>query len=245
MLTVIPAIDILDGKVVRLLGGNYQQKTVYSRQPLEVAKRFREAGIEWVHVINLSGAKEGGVDNIIDVVKEICSFGLKTEVGGGVRSLKDIEKLLSCGAKRVIIGTKALTDWQFLAEAVRQFGPETIVVGLDIANGVPMISGWLMESAFTWEEAISEIDSKGAKWILCTDISRDGRLTGVNVEWYSQLARHFSGNIIASGGVKSLDDIYALDKLSKDFRNLKAVVVGKAIYEGKIRLEDLKSVSEP
>ena len=234
MLTILPAIDILDNKVVRLKKGDYNQVVSYSAEPVSVARSFLEKGYKWLHLVNLSGARDGGIDAVTSILNEISGLGLKIEAGGGVRSLSDIEKYLKAGADRVIIGTKAFTDRDFVRQAVKEFDREKIVIGMDVLEGAVMIRGWQEDSGWALEEAISFLVDNGANLLLCTDISRDGMLSGVNLRLYETVCELFSGRVIASGGVASQKDIDALSQLSDKFVNLWGVVIGKAFYENRI-----------
>ncbi len=229
MFEVIPAIDILDGKVVRLYKGDYGKVSVYEGSPLIWASRFKDAGYSWVHIVNLSGAKDGEIESISEWVKKISAIGVKIEVGGGVRKISDIEKLFEWGASRVIIGTMAFKDKEFLKQVVKLWQNKT-VVSMDVLDDDVMIRGWL-QKAMRVEDAITFLNDSGAGWILCTDIKRDGALTGVNLKLYERICGLFNGNVIASGGVSSMQDIKLLRQLADNFSNLCGVVVGRWFYE--------------
>ncbi len=238
MLTILPAIDILDGEVVRLTEGAFDRKKVYFSDPVKVAKMFKDYGAEAIHMVNLSGAKTGGVDNVLKVLREVSELGVDVQIGGGVRSLADIEKLFSFGAKRVVVGTKVFTEDNFLEMALKHFGEDKIVVGMDIRGDYVKVSGWTTNARFLWKEAVAFLNSKGVSWLLCTDISKDGRLAGLNYDLYIELSKVFAGNLIASGGVSSESDIFELNRLIEEGKiTVKAVIVGKAFYEKKLPLD--------
>ncbi len=240
---VIPAIDVLDGQVVRLLQGRYDEVTRYFDDPVDVARRFKEAGYDLIHLINLSGARSGGIANVLDLVKGISSLGLEVQVGGGVRELDEVEALLSAGAKRVIVGTKAFVDEEFLPLALERFGRDRIVVGMDIREGRVMVKGWEVPSGDDVNGALARFNQLGLRWLLCTDISRDGSMQGVNANLYDEVSSAFRGNVIASGGVKSWEDVERLKALSQVRQNLFGVVVGRFFYESGI-LDDKQGQRE-
>ena len=231
---IFPAIDLYEGAAVRLFRGDYAQKTVYSRDPVAVAMDFKAAGAQWVHVVDLEGAKTGGTPNLETVVAIKTRTGLLAEIGGGIRSMETAEKYLSAGLDRVILGTAAVTDEGFLKEAVAAFG-EKIAVGADIRDGAVAIRGWTEQAgdAFRFCE---RMESCGVGTLICTDISRDGAMQGTNRGLYKELTERFSLNITASGGVSSLEDVAALRAL-----NLYGAIIGKAYYTGAI---DLKKAIE-
>ncbi len=236
MLTILPAIDILDGKVVRLQQGDYGRFKEYSVDVVDLAGDFKAKGYSWMHLINLSGAKDGGIESILPLLERLALTGINIEVGGGVRSIEDIDKYLSSGASRVIIGTKAFTEEGFVKRALKGFGIERIVVGMDVLNGSVRVRGWQEDAGLGMAEAIEALNRDGLKWLLCTDISRDGMLSGVDLNLYKEICNTFDGLVIASGGVSSRKDIEALEALSVSFPNLWGVVVGKALYEGRLSL---------
>jgi len=222
---ILPAIDMYDGKVVRLKRGDYAEMTVYSDDPLSVAREFAKSGAEYLHVVDLEGAKIGSTPNYEMVKLLAAQSGLKIEIGGGIRSRETAERYLDAGAARVILGTAAVTDPKLRAELVSLYG-EAIAVGVDIRDGFVAIKGWTELSAKTCDEFCAELESEGVKTVICTDVSRDGLLGGTNVDLYKSLAAKFSINFIASGGVSSLDDVRALSGLG-----LYGAIVGKALYE--------------
>ena len=229
---IFPATDIYDGKVVRLYKGDYNQMTVYNDNPLEVAQGFKSAGAEYLHVVDLEGAKNGTTPNI-NVVKDLVeNSGLKVEIGGGVRNQDVIQKYLDIGVMRVIIGTTAVTDPVFLRKMVNKYG-EKIAVGVDIKDGFVAIKGWTEKSEVECFDFFSNLEKIGVSTVICTDISKDGALKGTNLPRYKDLSDSFSVDIIASGGVSSIDDVIALRDL-----NLYGAILGKALYTGNIDLEE-------
>lgn len=232
---ILPAIDLINGCAVRLFKGDYNQMTVYSNNPTEVALKFKEAGAEFIHLVDLEGARDGGTPNIKVVENIVKTTGLKVEIGGGVRSLEVIERYLSIGVARVILGTAAVTDEELLKSSVLKYG-NAIAVGADIKDGMVAIKGWLEKSAFTCEEFFEKLENLGVSTVICTDISKDGAMQGTNREMYKTLSRKFNMNIVASGGVSSIGDITALKSMG-----LYGAIVGKAYYIGAV---DLKKAIE-
>lgn len=229
---IFPAIDLYEGKAVRLYKGDYNQMTVYSERPWEIAEDFEKQGAEYLHLVDLEGAKSGLTPNIETVKKIKASSSLFTEIGGGIRSLETVEKYLSIGIDRVILGTAAVTDEEFLCSAVQKYGNK-IAVGADIKDGFIAIKGWTQKSACSCDDFFEKMQKIGVKNIICTDISKDGAMKGVNLELYKELSEKFSVNITASGGVSTLNDIIELKKLS-----LYAAILGKAYYTGAVSLTD-------
>ena len=231
---LLPAIDLYDKKAVRLYQGDYRRMTVYNDEPCAVARDFRDAGAEWVHMVDLEGAKTGQTPNF-DVVAKVAALGLQVEIGGGVRNGETVKKYLDAGVSRVILGTAALTNKPFLYEMVARYG-EAIAVGVDCRDGCVAIHGWTETSAIRCEDFFAELQDLGVQTVICTDISRDGAMKGTNFELYRTLSEDFSVNIVASGGVSSLNDVVELRKL-----DLYGAIVGKAYYTGAI---DLRSALE-
>ena len=232
---LFPAIDLIGGCAVRLVKGDYAQKTVYSENPAEVAKSFAAAGAKYLHVVDLEGAKDGGTPNLETIKNIVEQGGLLVEVGGGIRSEEVIKKYLDAGVFRVILGTAAVQNPAFLEEMVQKYG-EKIAVGVDIKDGMVAIKGWTevsQESCFDFCEKLQKI---GVKTIICTDISKDGLLSGTNLELYKELSEKFSVDIVASGGVTTLDDVKKLADMG-----MYGAILGKALYTGNI---DLKSAVE-
>ena len=232
---LFPAIDLIGGCAVRLIKGDYAQKTVYSENPAEVAKSFAAAGAKYLHVVDLEGAKDGGTPNLETIKNIVEQGGLLVEVGGGIRSEEVIKKYLDAGVFRVILGTAAVQNPAFLEEMVQKYG-EKIAVGVDIKDGMVAIKGWTevsQESCFDFCEKLQKI---GVKTIICTDISKDGLLSGTNLELYKELSEKFSVDIVASGGVTTLDDVKKLADMG-----MYGAILGKALYTGNI---DLKAAVE-
>ena len=229
---ILPAIDMYDKKAVRLFKGDYSKMTVYSDDPVEIARDFKRCGAEFIHLVDLEGAKDGTTPNIDVVERIIKETGLKAEIGGGIRSKETLERYLSIGVSRVILGTAAVTDREFLIWAVKNFG-EKIAVGADIKDGFVAIKGWLEKSEIRCEEFFGDMEKIGVKTIICTDISKDGAMQGTNRSLYKELSQKFSIDIVASGGVSSLDDIMALKEMQ-----LYGAIVGKAYYIKAIDLEE-------
>lgn len=227
---ILPAIDLYEGKAVRLYKGDYANMTVYSDDPLSVARDFEAAGAEWIHTVDLEGARDGTTPNL-DVVASIArETSLKVEIGGGIRSLETVEKYLSAGVSRVIIGTAAVTDEDFLIRATSLYR-EKIAVGADVRDGKVAIKGWLCDSGIELSDFLAKMQSHGIRTVICTDISRDGAMKGTNLGLYASLARNFDMDIVASGGVSSMDDVLALRKME-----LYGAIIGKAYYTGAIDL---------
>ena len=229
---IFPAIDIIDGKAVRLLKGDYAKMTVYADNPLDLIKDFKRAGAEYLHLVDLEGAKSGETPNIDTIAKIVKESEMFVEVGGGVRSREVIEKYKNIGVKRVILGTIAVTNQQFLREMVAEFG-ELIAVGVDIKDGYVAIKGWTEKSAYSYLDFCKILQEIGVKTLICTDISKDGAMKGTNIDLYKTLEKQFSFNVIASGGVSSMTDVKELNKL-----NVYGAIIGKAYYEKAIDLEE-------
>lgn len=228
---IFPAIDLYEKKAVRLYKGDYRNMTVYSEDPLSVAKDFAKRGADWVHLVDLEGAKNGTTPNL-DVVKEIVkNTALHTEIGGGIRDSETVEKYLSIGVDRVILGTAAVENRPFLLECIRKYG-EKIAVGADVKDGFVAIKGWMEQSALTLESFLDDLQKIGVKTVICTDISKDGAMRGTNLELYKVLSGKYRLNITASGGVSSMEDVKKLSEM-----NLYGAIIGKAYYTGDIDLQ--------
>ena len=232
---LFPAIDLIGGCAVRLVKGDYAQKTVYSDNPAEVAKSFAAAGAKYLHVVDLEGAKDGGTPNLETIKNIVENGGLLVEVGGGIRSEEVIKKYLDAGVFRVILGTAAVQNPAFLEEMVQKYG-EKIAVGVDIKDGMVAIKGWTEVSAESCFDFCEKLQRIGVKTIICTDISKDGLLSGTNLELYKELSEKFSVDIVASGGVTTLDDVKKLADMG-----MYGAILGKALYTGNI---DLKAAVE-
>lgn len=229
---ILPAIDIIGGKAVRLQKGDYSKVTVYGDDPAAIARGFAKAGAEYIHIVDLDGAKSGKTDNFSAVSRIVRESGLFAELGGGVRDMETVERYLGAGVSRVIIGTAAVTDEPFLTAALEKYG-EKIAVGVDIKDGYVAIRGWTELSDYTCEAFFDRMQRAGVKNIICTDVSRDGMLRGANRELYRSLSERFSVDVTASGGVSSLDDVRALAKMG-----LYGAILGKALYAGALDLKD-------
>lgn len=229
---LFPAIDLYNGKAVRLYKGDYNNMTVYSENPIEIALDFESKGAEYIHIVDLEGAKDGTTPNI-NIIKQIAeNTHLFCEVGGGIRDLKTVDAYLSNGIDRVILGTAAVNDPDFLAEAVKKYG-EKIAVGVDIKDGFVAIKGWMEKSEYTCFEFCERMQNLGVKTLICTDVSKDGAMKGTNRELYSKLSERFSLDITASGGVSDISDIKALRALG-----IYGAIIGKAYYIGAIDLKE-------
>ena len=232
---IYPAIDLFDGKAVRLYKGDYAQMTVYSDDPVSVALDFQNSGARWIHLVDLQGAKSGNTDNLSTIRAIQKATNLRCEVGGGIRNMETVETYLNDGIDRVILGTAAVTDNTFLQEAVQRWG-EKIAVGIDIKDGFVAIKGWTEKSLLTAEEFFRHVQSVGVRTCICTDISRDGAMQGANHALYHSLSQAYHMDIIASGGVSTLEDVKILARLG-----LHGAIIGKAYYTGAI---DLKTAIE-
>ena len=227
---IFPAIDLYDKKAVRLYKGDYAQMTVYSENPVEVARDFEAAGAKFIHMVDLEGARDGSTPNLSVVADVAQNTSLFVEIGGGIRDMKTVEKYLNAGVSRVILGTAAVNDESFLREAVAKHG-EKIAVGADVKDGYVAIKGWLEQSAYTLEDFLTKMQTIGVRTVICTDISKDGAMKGANRELYRRLSEQFNMNIVASGGVSTMDDIRALTDMG-----LYGAIIGKAYYTGAIDL---------
>jgi phosphoribosylformimino-5-aminoimidazole carboxamide ribotide isomerase len=235
---IFPAIDLYGGKAVRLFKGDYQQMTIYNNNPLEVARDFEAKGAEWVHLVDLEGAKEGTTPNI-GVVESIAkSTSLKCEIGGGIRNMETVERYFAAGVSRVILGTAAVTDEAFLKAAVDKYG-EKIAVGVDIKDGMVAIKGWIEKSEYNAFDFCDKMQNIGVKTVICTDISKDGAMKGANHSLYRELSEKFDMQIVASGGVSSMDDVKKLAEL-----DIYGAIIGKAYYTGAIDLREAIEASK-
>ena len=234
---IFPAIDLYGGKAVRLFKGDYQQMTVYSDNPIEVARDFENKGAKWVHLVDLEGAKLGTTPNI-GVVEAIAqNTSLNCEIGGGIRNMETVEKYFAAGVSRVILGTAAVTDEAFLREAVAKYG-ERIAVGVDIKDGMVAIKGWIEKSEYDAFDFCAKMQNIGVKTIICTDISKDGAMKGANHALYRELSEKFDMQIVASGGVSSMEDVEKLARL-----DIYGAIIGKAYYTGAIDLKEAIAAS--
>lgn len=238
---IFPAIDLRGGKCVRLIQGDFDKETVYSDDPQATALRWQSCGAKFLHVVDLDGARAGSPQNLDAIKKILDAVAIPIEVGGGIRTLDDAEKLLSIGVRRVILGSVAVENPALVAEAVQRFG-DKIVVGIDAKDGFVATHGWEKSSAVKVGELAKKIVAAGVKTIIYTDISKDGMLSGVNAETFAELAKISGAQIVASGGVKSIDDIRALKAVESD--GVAGVIVGKAIYTGSLDLTAAIKIAE-
>ncbi len=236
---IIPAIDIIDGQCVRLAQGDYAQKKVYETDPVAVARTFEEAGLEYLHLVDLDGAKQGKVTNW-KVVEEICSStSLKVDFGGGIKTKSEIRQLLELGVKQVNLGSVAVKEPEKVSIWVDEFGADKIILSADVREERIAISGWTETSSLSIQDFISNYQKIGITYVTCTDISKDGMLGGPNVDLYAKLLTQFpSLKLIASGGVSNLNDLKQLKA-----PGLYGAIVGKAIYEGRVSLTELQSIN--
>jgi len=235
---IIPAIDILKGKCVRLTQGDFGKVKIYSEDPLEVALQFQDADLEYLHVVDLEGAKKGKVVNW-DVILELQEkTALQIDFGGGVKTEEDVERLLALDINQINIGSMAITEPEKFAHWLDAYGAENFILSADVRNEYVMINGWLESTGLRLFDLVDQYIKLGLEYITCTDISMDGMLSGPNFELYKNLKSRFPTlKITASGGVTSLDDLKALKSIPVD-----GAIIGKALYEQKITLEDLKSI---
>ena len=232
---IYPAIDLYGGKAVRLYKGDYAQMTVYSDDPVSVARDFAAAGASHIHLVDLEGAKIGKPANLDTIAKIVEATGLFAEVGGGIRDMETVDSYLSIGVSRAILGTAAVKDPVFLQAALDKYG-EKIAVGVDLKDGFVAIKGWTETSDLKAEDFFEKMQNMGVKTIICTDISRDGAMKGANRELYRELSSKFAIDLIASGGVSSMEDVTALAEMK-----LHGAIIGKAYYIGAV---DLKQAVE-
>lgn len=240
-MTIYPAIDIKNGRAVRLLQGRADQETIYAEEPAVVAKQFAEAGSDWVHVVDLDGAFEGTPRNL-SRISEIAQVGMNVQLGGGQRSREIIEQTLSAGVTRVVLGTIAAENPEFVAEMVKEFGSK-IAVGIDAKEGKVAVKGWVDTTAMDALEMARRMDDLGVETLIYTDIGTDGMLTGPNLAAQEAMATAVSARVIASGGVSRLADVVALKEIQKRRPNLDGVIVGKAIYENRVTVGELLEIS--
>lgn len=233
MMKLFPAIDLYNGCAVRLFKGDYDQMTVYSHNPAEFAAEFESSGAENLHLVDLEGAKLGTTPNLETIRQIVSHTNLYTELGGGIRSLKTIETYRNIGVNRLILGTAAITEPGFVETAIKEFGADAIAVGVDIRDGLIAIKGWTETTDITCASFCRKMEDIGVKTIICTDISRDGAMKGTNRQLYAELSQQFKLDIMASGGVSTLEDVKALSDM-----NLYGAILGKALYTGAIDLRD-------
>ena len=235
---LFPAIDLFEGKAVRLYKGDYSQMTVYSEHPEEIARDFAACGASHIHLVDLEGARSGETPNLETVLRIRESTGLFCEIGGGIRSMDIVDRYLGAGLDRVILGTAAVADEGFLRRAVEKYG-EKIAAGADIRDGYVAVKGWTEQSGVTLEAFFEKMEDIGVSTVICTDISRDGAMRGTNREMYRMLSEKFSVRITASGGVSTLEDVRRLREM-----NLYGAIIGKAYYTGDISLKEALEVAK-
>ena len=235
---IFPAIDLYDKKAVRLLKGDYNQMTVYSENPCEIAKDFEENGATHIHIVDLEGAKTGGTPNLETVKAIVGSTSLFCEIGGGIRSMETVDKYIDAGISRVILGTAAVENEEFVKECTNKYG-DKIAVGVDIKDGYVAIKGWVEKSQFECFEFCEKMQSLGVKTLICTDISKDGAMMGTNHELYKKLSESFDIQIVASGGVSSIEDVKKLREL-----DIYGAIIGKAYYTGAISIKEAIEVAK-
>ncbi|MBE7413170.1 MAG: 1-(5-phosphoribosyl)-5-[(5-phosphoribosylamino)methylideneamino]imidazole-4-carboxamide isomerase [Leptospiraceae bacterium] len=234
---IIPAIDLLNNEAVRLFKGDYNQKTVYSKEPWELVRIFERGGAELIHLIDLNGARNENDINRQSIEKIRKVSNAQIEIGGGIRNIEKIKFYDSVGMNRFIIGTAAVTNPEFIDEALRLFGPDKIVVGVDAKDGIVKISGWQEDSRVHYNDLLKRLASQGVTQIIYTDIAQDGTMSGPNFESYREILSNFHFQLIASGGISSVKDILKLASI-KEKTSLYGIITGKAIYEGKLNLEE-------
>ena len=235
---IFPAIDLYEGKAVRLLRGEYDKMTVYSDNPIEIARDFETQGATHIHMVDLEGAKTGETPNL-EIVKQIATeTGLFVEIGGGIRSMETVDKYIGAGVSRVILGTAAVENRDFLCEAVKKYG-EKIAVGADIKDGFVAIKGWVEKSKFSCFEFCEEMQKIGVKTLICTDISKDGAMQGTNLELYRELSQRLDMQIVASGGVSDMENVISLRAME-----IYGAIIGKAYYTGAISLKEAIEVAK-
>ncbi|MFD1032108.1 1-(5-phosphoribosyl)-5-[(5-phosphoribosylamino)methylideneamino]imidazole-4-carboxamide isomerase [Metaplanococcus flavidus] len=234
-----PAIDLRDGKCVRLFQGDYNQETIYGDSPVEMAKKFADAGAEWLHMVDLDGAKDGHRVNE-GVVIDAARLGLKVQVGGGIRTRGDIAHYLDNGVSRVIIGSLAIREPEIVVGFIEEFGAERIVIGIDAKDGMAATEGWTETSVQPATEVAKYFVSKGARHFIYTDIATDGTLAGPNIKANQQLVKEGTAEVIVSGGIGSLEDVKNV-KAAAGSSAIAGVIIGKALYEERFTLEEALS----
>ena len=235
---IYPAIDLYQGKAVRLYKGDYAQMTVYSENPPEIAMDFTSSGASHIHLVDLEGAKSGETPNFDTILAIKAATNAFCEIGGGIRNMDVIDRYLSAGLDRVILGTAAVTEPGFVEEAVKKYG-DKIAVGIDIKDGFVAIKGWTEKSALNAMDFAGRMEALGVKTLICTDISKDGAMEGANHNLYQVLSEQFSMNIIASGGVSSMEDVKRLSAMG-----IHGAIIGKAYYTGAIDLAEAIEVAK-
>jgi len=236
MLKIIPAIDIIDGKCVRLYQGDYSQKTIYNENPLEVAKEFEANGIQYLHLVDLDGAKSNGIVNWKVLYNISTQTKLKIDFGGGIKSDKDLEIAFENGASQLNIGSTAVKDKVLFLGWLQKYGSDKIILSADVKNEMIAVSGWQENSGIDVFKFLKDYTNEGIKYVVCTDVSKDGTLKGTAVELYNKILSQFPDiKLVASGGISSIKDVDELTQMP-----VYGVIIGKAIYENKIHLKDLQ-----
>lgn len=231
-MNIFPAIDLYNKCAVRLYKGDYDKMTIYSENPIEIARDFENKGAKFIHMVDLEGAKDGTTPNLEIVAQVANETDLFVEIGGGIRDMETVERYLDAGVGRVILGTAAVNDDKFLKKTMEKYG-DKIAVGADVRDGYVAIKGWLEKSEYTLYGFCEKMQSLGVKYLICTDISKDGAMSGTNRELYKKLNERYNMHITASGGVSSIDDVIALRDMY-----LYGAIIGKAYYTGDIDLRE-------
>jgi phosphoribosylformimino-5-aminoimidazole carboxamide ribotide isomerase len=237
---IIPAIDIIDGKCVRLTKGDYAQQKIYNENPVEVAKEFEAAGIKRLHMVDLDGAKAGKIINLKVLEAVASQTNLTIDFGGGVKKITDVSDIITAGAAIITIGSLAVKNPEILEEWLLEFGPDKFLIGADVLDKKIKISGWLVDGGIDIDSFIGKMLALGVKNIFCTDISKDGAMEGPSIELYKDLMKtHPEMNLIASGGVSNLPDVIQLKEIG-----CSGAIIGKAIYEGTVTLKQLSQINQ-
>lgn len=239
-MTIFPAIDLRGGKCVRLFKGDFDQETVFSDQPAEVAQQWQAQGAQFLHLVDLDGARAGHSENLATVREILAAVTIPVELGGGIRTLENIDEVLALGVRRVILGSVAVRDPELVAAACAKYG-DRIVVGIDAKDGIVAVDGWGVSGDVDVITLAKRMKQAGVRTIIYTDISRDGTLAGVNVEATAKLARESGVHVVASGGVRDVRDIEALKPYEKD--GIEGVIVGKSIYTGSLSLPEALAIA--
>ena len=239
-MTIFPAIDLRGGKCVRLFKGDFDQETVFSDQPAEVAQQWQAQGAQFLHLVDLDGARAGHSENLMTVREILAAVTIPVELGGGIRTLENIDEVLALGVRRVILGSVAVRDPELVAAACAKYG-DRIVVGIDAKDGIVAVDGWGVSGDVDVITLAKRMKQAGVRTIIYTDISRDGTLAGVNVEATAKLARESGVHVVASGGVRDVRDIEALKPYEKD--GIEGVIVGKSIYTGSLSLPEALAIA--
>lgn len=234
---LLPAIDILGGKAVRLAKGDYNAVTVYNDDPVAQAQQFRDAGASWIHVVDLDGARSGKPENINIIEQIIAQTGLQIEVGGGVRTIETLDRLVAAGASRVVLGTSLITNPEFTQAALKAY-PHIVTAGIDAKDGEVAVAGWREGAGVPAEELVAQMGAAGVEHLVFTDIARDGMQTGIDAQRYANISRIFGHPVIASGGVATLEDV---DNLGAVAPYIEGIITGRAVYEGSLDVKEALS----